>query len=163
MTSGPLIVVAVRLFGVLIGLQAFMAVAEWIARYPSIAWHPRVWGIYVLIAAWLLVAFLMIVWPRHAARGIAGDQRQSGTAIERSTVEEIGLRLLGVYILVQAAAETAHIGVHQVVFQLYLSELWPVWVDTSPKDMVSMATASVKTIAGCCLIMGASRVQAAMC
>jgi hypothetical protein len=162
MAGSQLILVAVRLVGVLVGLHALVAAGEWITRYPSTAWHPWAWWICLLIAAWALVSFFMVVWPKHAARMISPVRRHSAQVFDRDTVEGIGLRLVGVYILVQAVAETTHIALYHVVFQLYLRGLWLIWANASPDGIVSVASASVKTVAGAYLIVGAHQVQAAI-
>jgi hypothetical protein len=164
MTGKQLIFVAVRFVGVLVLVQALVAASQFIAALGSIAWHPWSWWIGLLISIWILASVLMVAFPKGAARKIAAERLPSDQLIDwdQRVIEGIGLRLLGLYLLVQAAAETAHIGLYQVALQMYLRGSASVWVEPSPSGMISAASASIKTGAGAYLIVGTQRVRDAI-
>lgn len=157
MTGKQLAISTVRIAALLIGTYVLVAIAQSIVRHPWSAWHPWSWLICSLVAAWALVLIFMVAWPAHVARRLAGRSvaPEQTKDWDNKVVEGIGQRLLGIYFLVQAAVETAHVGIYQIAFQLHVREFWGVWVEKAPDDIgSSVAGAIIKTVVGAWLVVG---------
>ena len=165
MTGKQLAISAVRIAGLLIGIYVLVAIAQSIARHPWSAWHPWSWLVCSLVTAWALVLIFMVAWPAHVACRLAGRRVSSEQTNDwdNKVVEGIGQRLLGIYFLVQAAVETAHVGIYQIAFQLHIREFWGLWADKAPDDIASTVVSSViKTFVGGWLVVGSRNILDAL-
>ena len=164
MTGKQLAISAVRIAGLLMGTYVLVGIAQSIVRHPLSTWHPWSWLICSLVAAWALVLIFMVARPAHVARRLAGRSVSLGQKDwDNKVVEGIGRRLLGIYLLVQTAVETVHVGIYQIAFQLHVREFWGFWVDKAPDDIgSSVVGAIIKTVAGAWLVVGTRSVLDAL-
>jgi hypothetical protein len=157
MTRLQLLLMLVRAAGILIAVNAVVAMFQWLANHHGFDLPLHILAARMLPVFWLCFGVLLICETQFFVRRLSKDA--SGSSFQIKSFEHVAMRLLGIYLLSQAAADAAHVAVHQFEYLTHLGRL-KTWFELPSQDFVSVIGALTKTRSdySCCSALGVRNV-----
>jgi hypothetical protein len=143
----------VRIFGILVAVQAFVASSEFWTEKLLLWRQTSVSSPEILAVVWFLLGMAALTVPKHLCRWIGIDANASVPRLEA-----IALQLLGLYFLTEAAAEFTHLWVQRIEFAVSLGK-FRAWFDVYNRDIVNVTGAVTKALVGLMLLLRVRRVR----
>lgn len=165
MTKSSLMRLIVRFTGVLIVYHLIFSFLQWFTLHWSADARYTAWLPFLLFSFWLLVAVIFLRASDSLIALIESEWGHDGRVFfNRSRgLEFVAIRMLGLYFVMLAFSEIAHLIAFQMEFREKLVHFYR-WVEVprDPTAVLSATATASKLLIGLWLIVGTRRVQSWM-
>jgi hypothetical protein len=164
MTKSSLLRLIVRLAGVLIIYQLMFASVQWVTLHWFTDIRHVTWLPLLLLSFWLLVAFIFLRASASLITLVESEWGLDGRFVSNRSrgLEFVAIRMLGLYLMLLASFEIAHLIAFQIEFRDNLIRFGSIWVEVSKEPVATSAAAASKLLTGLWLIVGTRSVQSWM-